>query len=73
MNPAQVTALLHSINATRGDMPESLARNGVNIYRRLPVPHQAEWSDLGLSEALLTEPMGAIRNAIHAANRKEVA
>lgn len=73
MNPPQIAALLHSIVATRGDMPESLARNGCNIYRRLPVPHQAEWHSLGLSTALLTEPAGIVRGAITAASRKGAA
>lgn len=73
MNPAQVAALLHSIKATRAEMPAGVARFGANIYRRLPVTHQAEWISLGLPGGLLTEPMGAIRDAIAAANRKEVA
>lgn len=72
MSP-QVAALLHSIKATRAEMP-SLARDGGKIYRRLPVPQQAEWMALGLPDALLTEPAGAIRAAVvEAANRKESA
>lgn len=73
MSPAQVTALLYSIKATRAEMPPGVARFGANIYRRLPVTHQAEWSGLGLPGGLLTEPMGTIRDAIAAANQKEVA
>lgn len=73
MNPQQVAALLHSIKATRAEMPEGVAREGAKIYRRLPVPHQAEWSSLGLPEALLTEPAGALRAVVEAANKKEVA
>ena len=60
MNPAQVTALLHSILVTRAEMSPSMAREGAKIYRRLPVPHQAEWGSLGLPDALLTEPAGAL-------------
>lgn len=73
MSP-QVAALLHSILVTRAEMPPSLARDGGKIYRRLPVPHQAEWMELGLPDALLTEPAGAIRAAVvEAANKKEAA
>lgn len=72
MSP-QVAALLHSILVTRAEMPASLARDGGKIYRRLPVPQQAEWMALGLPDALLTEPAGALHAAIAAANRKEVA
>lgn len=72
MNPQQVAALLHSIKATRAEMPAGVAREGAKIYRRLPLPQQAEWMALGLPDALLTEPAGAIRAAVvAAANRKE--
>lgn len=73
MSP-QVAALLRSILATRAEMPASLARDGGKIYRRLPVPQQAEWMALGLPDAMLTEPAGALRVAVvEAANRKEAA
>lgn len=74
MSRQQCDALLYSILATRAEMPPSLARDGGKIYRRLPVPHQAELVALGLPDALLTEPAGAIRAAIaKAANKKEAA